>query len=448
MKRLVIIWLTGVAAAGDDPKLDFARGVLAEQRGDHAAAAAAFEKAHEEDPAAFSLAGRVAEIRRRKGDIAGASEIYREFSSRHPERMDGQLAYADFLRSSASNDDFVEKMALGVLEDARARFPENLAIKRRLFRVYESLERREDSIKLFESLAASDASVAEMMEAVKMARTLFPASDSEARERVDGLYLKAAAASLRNPVVARAASDHFRGTGRLSEAVEVLTKHVSAAPESLELRIRRGILLLAAKRSKEGEEALIEVLSIDPKQGLAHQALAKLYREQDCVPEALPHAAEALKIRGGSPSDFLELADEFLGNNQPREARLLLEKAVFYHPKASGLLVKLAVASRRDPESRESATRLFREAESASEGDNGPANDPEFLSEFAESLWENGQVSSAEERLRRAIRAYPAEKKSETAAALRRLAGIWQQEGRNEEAAESLLQRADSLDSP
>jgi len=56
------------------------------------------------------------------------------------------------------------------------------------------------------------------------------------------------------------------------------------------------------------------------------------------------------------------------------------------------------------------------------------------------------QTKAAEERLRTAIRTYPPDKKKETAAALRRLAGIWQAEKRNEEGAKSLLQRADSLD--
>ena len=81
-------------------------------------------------------------------------------------------------------------------------------------------------------------------------------------------------------------------------------------------------------------------------------------------------------------------------------------------------------------------------------GKDGPAGDPVFLREFAEALLEAGQTPAAEERLRLAIRGYPAEQKKESAAALRRLAGIWQQEKRNEEAAKALLQRADSLDPP
>ena len=58
------------------------------------------------------------------------------------------------------------------------------------------------------------------------------------------------------------------------------------------------------------------------------------------------------------------------------------------------------------------------------------------------------RLAAAEERLRLAIRTYPPEQKKESATALRRLAGIWQLENRNGEAAKALLQRADSLDPP
>src|SRR5690606_15864155 len=132
-----------------------------------------------------------------------------------------------------------------------------------------------------------------------------------------------------------------------------------------------------------------------PRQGLAHQSLAKLYRKQGRTAEARPHAAEALKIRGGDPSEFLALAEEFLADDKPREARLLLEKAVFFNQSDAELAAKLAVASRRDPETRARATLLFREAETLS-GEGGPAADPVFLQEFAETLLENGQTAAAE----------------------------------------------------
>ncbi len=447
MKPGSFLWIATALLAEASPRLDFAYGILAEARGDREAAAAAIEKARAADPAAFPLVTRVAEEQQRAGNIEGASTLYREFAKAHPERLDAQIRYADFLRNSTPDDDFAAKMARDTLEAALEREPGDLALRSRLFRIYEGLEQRDRSMAVFESFAKADAGIRETLMAVDMARTLFPKDDAASRARMDEFLKDACARLPENPVLARTASEHFRTTGRLPEAVEILAAHAAAAPASLDLRTRLGILQLAAEREEEGEKTLLQVIAIDPRQGLAHQSLAKLYRKQGRTAEARPHAAEALKIRGGDPSEFLALAEEFLADDKPREARLLLEKAVFFNQSDAELAAKLAVASRRDPETRARATLLFREAETLS-GEGGPAADPVFLQEFAETLLENGQTAAAEARLRAAIRAFPAERRKETAAALRRLAGIWRQEKRNEEAAASLLQRADSLDPP
>jgi tetratricopeptide (TPR) repeat protein len=445
MKSTALAWLVVMSPLAASPQLDFALGILAGQRGDEKAAAEAIEKARVADPAAYPLVTRVAEQHRANGDLEGASTLYREFAVSQPQRLDAQFAYADFLRSASPDDDFAAKMAQETLEKALARFPGELSIQRRLFRIYESLEQRDRSLAVFETIASSQPGPAEALAAADMARTLFPKDDLTARARVDELLKGACLRLPQDPVLARAASEHFRTTGRLPEAIEMLAKHVEAVPSSLALRTRLGILQLAADREKEGEQTLLEVVAIDTNQGLAHQSLAKLYRKQERAAEAREHGAQALKARGGDVAQFTELADEFLQADLPRDARLLLEKAMFYHPEDAEVAVKLAVATRRDPETREKSSRLFREAESLS-GEKGPATDPVFLTEFAECLLESKQTKAAEDRLRTAIRTYPPDQKKETAVALRRLAAIWQGEKRNEEGAKSLLQRADALD--
>ena len=145
------------------------------------------------------------------------------------------------------------------------------------------------------------------------------------------------------------------------------------------------------------------------------------------------------------PGVRVVLAEEFLKADMVREARLLLEKGLYDHPEEAGIAVQLAIATRRDPETRDQAVRLFREAESIS-GTDGPATEPEFQREFAECLLEEGKVAPAEDRLRAAIKKYPAESKKEMASAMRRLAEIWISEKRNEAAAKSLLSRAEALE--
>mgnify|MGYP000377401230 CR=1 FL=1 len=438
MRWLVMAVWVGVARG--EPKLDFARGILEEARGGDGTEW--FEKALAGDPGAWPLARHAAEGRRAAGDIEAASTIYREFAGAHPGRLEAQLGYADFLREVSPRDDFAAKLATEALEGALTRWPDHLAIIRRLFRCYEQRGMRDRSMALFEQVSGRPGAA---LATAEMARTLFESDDPSARGTVDEAFRAAVESTPADPVLARAASEHFRTTGRLSEAIAVLERHVAASPSSLELRTRLGVLLFAADREDEGVAVLEEVLAIDARQALAHQALAKLHRKREQPERARPHAAAVLQIRGGDADEFVKLAEEFLAAGLPREARLLLEKGLFDHPEDAAIAVQLAIATRRDPESRGRAPRAFREAESLS-GTEGPATRPEFLREFAECLVEAGETAAAEERLRAAIRAYPEEARAETAAALRRLAGLWLEEGRNESAARQLLRRAEALE--
>jgi len=273
-------------------------------------------------------------------------------------------------------------------------------------------------------------------------KNVHSAEDADALQRLDQRLLTAHAAAPRHAALARRTSEHFRNSGRLDRAIAVLQTHVDAAPGSLALRTRLGILQLAAKRDADGERSLLAVLEIHSGQALAHQSLAKHFRMVGNAPAARVHAGELLKLRGGSPAEFLDLAEEWLAAGEPRPARLLLEKAAFDFPENPEIAAKLAIATRRDPETMNRSARLFREAESIA-GDKEPA--PDFLLESAEAMIDQGQIPAAEDRLRSAIRSFPPEAREETAAALRRLAGLWEAENRNPDAARALRQRADAL---
>lgn len=163
MRLPALLSLSFTASAVAEPKLEFAFGILAEQRGDQAAAAAAIEKARAADPAAFPLVTRVAWYKQGQGDIEGASTLYREFAKSHPQRLDAQLEYADFLRNSSPDDDFAAKMARDILEAALKTFPGSLGLRQRLFRIYEGLEQRDRSTAIFETLAKPDASPGDIL---------------------------------------------------------------------------------------------------------------------------------------------------------------------------------------------------------------------------------------------------------------------------------------------
>lgn len=443
---MIRIWAFGVIfacqlLAAENARVEFAFGVLDEMRGsdianDH------FEKARLADPLALPLVQRAVEELLADGNRGGAVKLYRELATARPDNLKVQLLYADFLNQQSHGDTLALKLATDVLEDALTKNPRHPQIIQRLFQLAQGGSDKVKRLELLEMLSKDDPESTLLYTA--LSRGLYEAGDAAAREKLDQRFLSSFEAHPGNPTLARAASDHFRDTDRPEESIDVLKRHVEAAPSSLDLRTRLGILYFTAKRDADGEAALKEVLEIDSHQWLAHQSLAKFYRLRNKPGPARYHAGEFLKIRGGSPADFIKLAEEWLAADDPKQARVLLEKAAFDHPQNPDLATKLAIATRRDPETRDQAARLFREAEAARPVD--AKTEPAFLIESAEALIAGGQSKAAEERLRAAIKSYPPEAKKETAAALRRLALLWETEKRNPDAARALRQRADALD--
>lgn len=436
-------WLLLCAqAAGDPARLEFARGVLAECRGEAAAAEAAFEKAWRLDPQAGPLVRRVVAARLDAGDRGEAVRLMREWAEGRPDEAAVQVEYADFLTEVGRGDALARRQAIGVLEGVLAVREGSPQVVRRLFALWREDGKEERARAVLESLDPNDAEAALVYG--PLAASAAAGDDAEAMGRIVERYRRAMAREPEHAALARAASEFLRGQGRLDEAVWVLASHAEAAPWSLELRTRLGILHLAAGDDDAGQRVLEAVLAISPRRVLAHQSLAKLHRLRGRAAEARHHAAELLKIRGGSAAEYLALADEYLAEEEVRAARLLLENAAFAHPRSAAVRMRLAVASRRDPETRDAAAGRFREATLLMSGDEEP--DPAFLMESAEVLIADGQVKAAEESLRTAIRSYPPEAKRETAAALRRLAALWEGENRNVDAARGLRQRAQALD--
>jgi Flp pilus assembly protein TadD len=435
---IFLLFAASLAEAGN-PRTDFALGVLAESRDDAAEATLRFENAREAAPLALPLVRRAVRARLAEGARPAAVKLYRDLAAARPDDLEIQLACADFLEQQGGGDALALKLADETLEAALQKNPGHPEIIRRLFQRAPSAG---DKSRRLDQLAPDDP--ASVLLYATLSRSLFDSADAAAREKLDRRFLSAVESYPENPGLARAASEYFRDTERPDQAIDILKRHIEAAPSSLDLRTRLGILHFTAQRDAEGEAALKEVLAIHPRQALAHQSLAKFYRLRDPPGPARFHAGELLKIRGGSPADFIKLADEWLAADDPRQARILLEKAVFDHPQNFELANQLAIATCRDPATRDLAARLFREAEALRSADRKP--EPAFLIESAEALIAQGQSKAAEERLRAAIKSFPPEAKKETAAALRRLALLWETEGRNVNAARALRQRADALD--
>jgi predicted Zn-dependent protease len=439
----IAIASSGILFAQDTAvaRREYAQAVLAGLRGDAEGKARHEEAARIAHPTALLLADRAARRAIKAGDIKTASTLYRTLAQDRQDSLQAQFLYTDFLRSQSAEDDFALRLAVEKLEELRKKQPTHPEILERLLRLYEQQLQREKSEALYQDYlkhAQADPAVAEMF-----SRILRDQDDAQSQEQLDKMYRQRIEETPGDPNLARAASEHFRKTKRLPEAIALLQKHVKAAPSSLDMRVRLGILLLANKQEAEGEAALLAALAIDPSLYVAHQSLAKHYGQQQKPEQARKHRSEMLKLRGGDASEFLEVSQEYLNAKDAKAARILLEKACFDYPKDVDLLYLRAVATHLDAGESAKAPALFDEAEKLAKE---PTRNPLYLRHAAESYWTAKQTEKAEARLRDAIKAYPATEKKESAAAIRLLASWWQQQNKNADAAKALLQRAEMLE--
>ncbi|MDE0837185.1 MAG: hypothetical protein OSA84_12630 [Akkermansiaceae bacterium] len=442
MRIAFCIGMATVSGLNAGSLLDFSYATLEKSRGNAERAGEYYEKAFEADPTAMPLVRMMTEKRLSEGDRAAAFEIYQDVIDARPDEPLLQIEYGDFLGRIGRGDSIAErKQEQAYLKVLEATPGDYLPIER-LIRFARDKGKDDTARELLEQLNPDTPEAIRYY--VATTKSLYDSRDKEAQARIEKCLSEATEQHPEWASTARSASDHFRETRNLEKAISILRNHATAAPSSLDLRIRLGILLLSADRDDEGIAILKGVLDVHPGKALAHQSLAKIYRQKDMQKEARGHAAEILKIRSGSPDEFVELADELIADDEFRAARLLLEKAVFDHQDDAKLMMKLAIASSRDPESKDDAARLFREAEAMLA--NPAEMDPAFLLLSAKELVAQGQIKAAEERLRNAIRSFPKDAKKETAAAMRALADIWISEQRNVAAANALISRAQALE--
>lgn len=439
----IVIGTCGLLAAQDTAlaRREFAKAVLAGLRGDAEGKAKHEEAARIAHPTAILLVDRAARRAIKADDVKTASTLYRTLASDRPDSLHAQFLYVDFLRAQSKEDDFALRLAVEKLESLKNDRPTDPQVLERLLRLYEQQGQRPKSEALYQEYLKQpqpDPAVAEMF-----TRILRDQDDAQSREQLDRMYRQRMEDTPEDPNLARAAAEHFRKTNRIPEAIALLQTHVKAAPSSLDMRVRLGILLLADKKNAEGEAALLAALAIDPTLFVAHQTLAKMYGQQGKPDLARKHQSELLKLRGGDATEFRDVGQEFLKANDAKSARILLEKACFDYPKDADLLYLRAVATHLDPDESAKAPALFDEAEKLAKE---PTRIPLYLRNAAESYWAAKQADKAEARLRDAIKAYPATDKKESAAAMRLLAGWWQQQNKNVDAAKALLQRAEMLE--
>ena len=373
MRIVFCIGMATVSALNASSLLDFTYGTLEKQRGNDKRADKYYEKAFAADPAAMPIVRMIAEKRLAAGDRAAAFGIYQHAVDARPDEPMIQIEFGDFLGCIGKGDAIAETKQQESYRKVLSAAPGSYIPIEQLIRQARDHGNNTSARQYLEQLNLDTSEAVRFY--VATTKSLYDSKDKDAQARIGKCFTDATESHPEWIATARAASDHFREAGDMEKAISILRRHVETVSSSLDLKIRLGILLISSKHDDEGVAILKQVLDVYPGKALAHESLAKYCRQQGMQKEAREHAAELLKIRSGTPDEFIKLADELIADNEFRAARLLLEKAVFDHDEDASLMMKLAIATSRDSETKDKAARHFREAESmlANPADMNPA---------------------------------------------------------------------------
>lgn len=473
---LFLTALSAFASESESPKellSQFAQAHLAQSKGDSKTALNTLNTLQQKDPHSYHLASKISNAYWHNDKPRKASQTLHQFAKAHPQHLTAQLRYTNFLHAVSPRDETARQLAIDTLERAIQNHGLSPTLFSNLLNRYEQGEERPKSLDLYQKFStqkkASSPDQSSQLDdpshwqsLLNAARTLFPANSPEFQSANDRAHQNLHRTSLDNPDVARQISEYYRKKSNLPQAITTLQEHLDLTPSSHSLRTRLAILQLANKQPDDGESTLLLNLSIDPRQPLAHNTLAKHYQRNNQNEKRLYHRAQALRFGSGVPAEFLALANELLLTNNlthTHNARLLLEKARFDHPSNLEILAQLAIATARDttsPNHTLAASRLFRQAETlitelpSDEQDEARALlSSDFQLEFATLLLQSKSPQSiqlAETRLRQAIRSIPPDQPQKSARALASLAQLWLDQNKNHAAAHSLLRRAKQQD--
>jgi len=210
-----VFWLSVAMLSGTyaGSLLDFSYGILERERGNAESAHAYFDKAYDADPVAMPLVRIIAESRMADGDRSGALEAYQRVIEARPDDHDIAIEYGDFLGKVGKGDSLAERMREEIYRKVLDALPGDLLPVERLIRV---ARERSDDNRARELLETLDASSEEAIRYyVATTKSLYDSKDEEALARIDKRFGEAMGQHPEWAGIARAASDHFRTTGRM-----------------------------------------------------------------------------------------------------------------------------------------------------------------------------------------------------------------------------------------
>jgi tetratricopeptide (TPR) repeat protein len=292
----------------DDAKIEFERAISLDPR----RIESRLNYARSYDQRAIDDTSKSAELR------AQAEAMYRETIDRNPESAEARLAYADFLFASKREPE-VEQQLLQALKSS----PANKLVLVALRRYYETLQRYNEAERYLTQLV-----------------TLDP-DRSAGRAQIIDLHAR---------------------TGRVHQAVSEYQGLLKDDPKYLRGYSRLAELLLELGDLNGAAKNIDAALKISPQDTDALMMRGRLYTLTGQNREAVSDLDQVMRMEPSMPAALYYTADAHLQNNDPTQARLLVNRLLSFYPRnPMGMLmqVRIQISEGKAAEAEKTATQII-----------------------------------------------------------------------------------------
>jgi tetratricopeptide (TPR) repeat protein len=418
------------------------------------------------------LAARMANLMAGMGKFNDALALLEQAKADNLTQQEAWLELSRYCLRHHHGASEIKAKALQYAKQALEAFPDSAAVYVHLVHTYFDLSELSGGApraKAREVLAraeqSSSKSAAFWFDLVPSARQAYPLDDADTRsanlEVILGFVSKSEKFAGNDPRMAERLANFYQDYANRLKSIllgkralpwfeQVTTQH----PDNLGARRAYAALLRQLGDVERSTRMFQELVKINPQDLASHRALIKVAEDQQDAQGLITHRTEILRWEGGTPQEWLDLAQAMVKAQQFDQAVSLLKRARYAHPEEAALVAQLArvwQSQRKDFEGFDAFQTALNLATEFPEAKSHPRNaklrlDSEFYFLGATlAARQPNQTDLATNWFRKALEVAKPETPDLTARCYHGLASLWLDRGEKIEEAGELLRTANAL---
>ena len=373
---------------------------------------AGYRKALALDPGHTELAVKVAYELARRNDVSGGIQILKDATKAAPKEPLPLIYLSQLYSKYLKKPDFAMKYA----EQALALAPDDFQAHHAVYELYMAAGQPKKAEEILDRATKSKSTDPRFwVQLGDLYTRIFlkedGSADEEGRERMNGVYRKAAELGKTDPVTLAKVGDYFVLSRQVKEAIPFYQQALSFPassddPALTNVREKLARAFLITEQRDEAIQMLETVVRENPMRFETYELLGELYQAKGDVEKAMHNFEQTLLIDSSRPDNYLRLAETFLRLKRPDKAVETMQSARAKFPGDPRIGYSLAVTLSQAKRHTEAMT-VFAETLAEAEQNQEEILTGAFYFQYGAAAEQAGLIEKAAELMRESIRLDP-----------------------------------------